>query len=192
MIGYSDLNPFQREERAKFIENLLEEYHTLITEANGQVLMWDKAQMIAGRKFIDQTDAEMKKLEYQFREMQKRIEQREALMAGAYPPDGDSQELLSRNSDELNRGDRLISELSQNVSQAKDSGLNIMDALNTQRRKIQDIDEHLTRLDTNVETGELIITEMLCRNERRKYFLWGMIALLVIAIGIFLYFLIFK
>ena len=102
----------------------------------------------------------------------------------------DQQELLSRNANELNRGDGLISELSHGVSQAKDSGLTIMDALNDQRRKIGDIDEHLQRLDTNVETGESIITEMLCRDQRRKFFLWGIIALLVVCVCVFLYFLI--
>lgn len=189
MIGYADLSPYERDERALFIDTKFEEFQTLIREASSEVLMWDKNQIAAAKKYIEQSNADMKKLEIQFHELQKRIQQREALLAGAHTNDGDGQELLSKN--ELNKGDKLIDELNYGVTQARDSGKNIIETLGTQRQKILDIDEGLTRLDTNIETGETIITRMICRAQRRKVFIWALIITLSIFIIIFLYFIIF-
>jgi len=189
MIKFSDLSKPERDEKTRNIEKSFCEYNMIIEEASGQLLMWDKNEANSAKKFIQTSNADMKKLEYQFQEMRKRCQQREELLGDANNADN-PHELLTRNANELNRGDDLISDLSQGVSQAKDSGLVIIDELNKQGRKIRDIDEHLQRLDTNIETGESIITEMLCRDQRRKFFLWGIIALLVVCIGVFLYFLI--
>lgn len=189
MIGYADLSPYEMDERALFIDTKFEEFQTLIREASSEILMWDKNQIAAAKKYIEQSNADMKKLEIQFHELQKRIQQREALLAGAHTNDGDGQELLSKN--ELNKGDKLIDELNYGVTQARDSGKNIIETLGNQRQKILDIDEGLTRLDTNIETGETIITRMICRAQRRKVFIWALIITLSIFIIIFLYFIIF-
>ena len=191
MASYQTLSYEERLEKTKFIENRFSEYHQIIEEANGQLVMWDRTQANEAKTFIDSSNAEIQKMEYFFQELRKRCEQRDALFSSANK-DGynDQNMLLNKNANELNRGDQLISELSQGAATAKDTGMTIMGALNDQGRKIREIDENLTRLDTNIETGESIITEMLCRDQRRRYFLYGIIALLIIAIIVFLYFLI--
>ena len=191
LTSYQTLSYEERIEKTKYIENRFSDYYSTIEEASGQLVMWDKNQAKEAKEFIDSSNAEIQKMEYFFQELRKRCEQRDALLSGANKDGyGNQNELLSKNANELNRGDHLLAELSQGAATAKDTGMTIIGALNDQGRKIRDIDENLTRLDTNIETGESIITEMLCRDQRRRYFLYGIIALLIIAIIVFLYFLI--
>ena len=192
MAGFQNLTPEERMEKSKFIENRFSDYKTLVDEASSQLLMWDKTQSTEAKSFIDSSNAEIKKHEYQFQEMKNRCQQRDELFSVANQKgENDQDRHLAKNAEELNRGDNLIAQLSQGAASAKDTGLTIMGALNDQGRRIRDLDEHLTRLDTNIETGEGVITEMMCRDQRRRYFLYGIIGFLIVSILVFLYFIIF-
>lgn len=90
--------------------------------------------------------------------------------------------------EELIHGDALISELRRGASDAKTTGLAILDNLDEQGKKIERIDTKLTEIDREVDVGSGIIRRMNCRNTRRTVILWIVIIFAIIMIALLIYF----
>ncbi|EAY12059.1 Vesicle transport v-SNARE protein [Trichomonas vaginalis G3] len=184
----------ERPSKMQKIEARFGEFDAAINELDLQALMFDVNDKNAAKKYLVEVRNEYKKLQNEYTDAKRKGSERDALFGGAVRSDGSSTGQMQSLYDQqniINEGDNLTTELGRSVAQGHDAGVNILGELANQRNKITHIDDELNSLDTDVDTGNSIIDRMICRNTRRTIFMIILIIILLIASGVFLYF-IFK
>ena len=181
--------------KMKRIEDRFNDLNNSLTEMEEQIMMFDSSEKNEAKKFILQTKNEIQKLESQYKDVKAKGSQRDALFGNSQlRSDGTSTGQLNSLIDQnqlIEEGNSLTNELARGAAAGKEAGMGILAELGKQRSTIDHIDDELDTLDTDVETGDRMITKMLCRNKRRTIFMVAVIIILIIAIALFLYF-IFK
>ena len=191
--GLSQISSTERAERKQKIEKKFGDISSGIQELENSVMMLGANERNEAKSFLQSIKIETGRLQMDYTNMIKRLEERERLFGNA------TVSSLSNNQrgsvvdqrKQIDDGDSLVLELSRGSVNAKDSGVAILSELDNQRRKIDGVSNKLETLDEDIDQGEQILDIMICRNKRRAAFMWIIIFILVIACGIFLYF-IFK
>ena len=181
--------------KMKKIEDRFNDLNNSLTEMEEQIMMFDSSEKNEAKKFISQTKNEIQKLESQYKDVKTKGSQRDALFGNApLRSDGTSAGQLNSLIDQnqlIDEGNNLTTELARGAAAGKEAGMGILAELGKQRSTIDHIDDELDALDTDVEAGDRMITKMICRNKKRSIFMIVVIIILLIAIGVFCYF-IFK
>ena len=184
--SYLNYEKIEREIKKEFKENKLNDLKKNIEEISNEIIMWDKNNSKEGYKFLNNIKAEIQIIESNFIDLKKKIKDREILLGNQF---NDQRNMIEDNSQLLNKKGNLINELSKEVNFAKETGTDILSNLNDQRDKLGHINEELSRLESNIDTGDTLLEEMICRGKRRTIFLWFLIIVLIICMFLFLYFL---
>jgi len=185
--GMNSIKSNEKEASVKRIDSMINELRSVIDESKSEMLMWETPQSNEASKFFDNSKIDIQRLESQFVEMKKR-----SVLMGNTLERSIQTSALGENKALLEEGNKLLSELGNSVGSAKETGNEILANLSDQKSKLLNIDSELTKLDTNVETGEQIIDLMLCRDRKRTLCLWIMITVLALCTLLFLYFLFVK
>ena len=182
----------ERPAKMQRIEQRFAEVNQSISEMESQMMMFDTSEKNEAKRFVQQIKVDLKKLETQYVDAQKRGSERDALFGNApLRSDGSSAGQLNGLYDQrqqIDEGNNLTTELGRSVNQGKEAGIGILGELGNQRNKIDHVDEELNNLDTDVDTGSRIIDSMICRQKQRTIFMAVIIVILVIALCVFLYF----
>ena len=182
----------ERPAKMQRIEQRFGEINQSISEMESQMMMFDSNEKNDAKRFLQQIKVDVRKLEAQYADAQKRGSERDALFGNApLRADGSSAGQLNSLYDQrqqIQEGNNLTSELGRSVNQGKEAGIGILGELGNQRNKIDHVDEELNNLDTDVDTGSKIIDKMICRQKRRQIFMGVIIVILIIALCVFLYF----
>lgn len=190
----SNLPQYSSQERPvkmQKIEAIFGEFDAAISELESEAVMFDVNDKNMAKKYLIEIKTDYKKLQNDYTDAKRKGSERDALFGGAIRSDGSSAGQMQSLYDQqsiINEGDNLTTELGRSVAQGHDAGVNILGELANQRGKIQHIDDELNSLDTDVDTGNSIIDRMICRNTRRTIFMIILIIILIIASGVFLYF----
>ena len=190
--NFSQLTSAEMPDKMRRIEQRFSDLNSQVEEMEDQAMMFDASERDEAKKFIIQTKSDIKQLEKQYTDAKAKGSQRDALFGNsALRTDGSSTGQLRSLVDQnqlIDEGNGLVTELGRTAQSGKEAGMGILAELANQRQTIDHIDEELDTLDTDVETGDKRITQMLCRNKRRSIFMIIVIIILLVAIGFFLYF----
>ena len=180
-------------EKTRDIDNLFGNLQNSLKNFESEMIMLENKDKEIARDNLKTFKIEFAKLEVKYNENKQKKKDRDDLLGNStskldISSQGQKNSLLEQR-DLIDNGNSLTLDLARGASMAKESGTNILNELSNQKNSVQEIENKLNNLDTDVSTGESIIDSMVCRNRKKTIFMLIILIIIAIAGGFFVYFL---
>jgi hypothetical protein len=189
----STLSNSASDKRTSLVDDIEKSFRELTEQLDSitkQRIMWDSSENAQATRFVQEMNATARQLGDQFAHERGRSE----LFAGAITKanlaggSASQRESFVMQRQTIDKGSELLESVGQGLSDITSAGQSVLMEIGRQREKEHQIQGRIEDLDDEVTDGSRTIGRMAWREKKKTIAIWVVVILVIIGLGVFLYF----